>query len=166
MKRAVYAGSFDPITNGHLWMIKRGIELFDELIVAVGINPEKKYTFTLEERLATIKELLSKYSNARVSSFENKFLVRYAKEVNAQYILRGVRSSRDYEYEREMRNINADLDPDITTIVLIPPRKIAEVSSSFVKGLIGPEGWEFVVQKYVPDLVFQQLRRYRNDRQG
>ena len=79
MKKVVYAGSFDPITNGHLWMIQRAAELFDEIVVAIGINPDKKYTFTLEERLETIKAVISSYrldtARIHVDSFENEFLV-------------------------------------------------------------------------------------------
>ena len=161
MKRAVYAGSFDPVTNGHLWMIEQGIALFDELIVAIGINPDKKYTFTLEERLDAIQDVIIQYVLHRdsilITSFENDFLVTYASSVKAQYILRGVRSVEDYEFERGIRHINSDLKPDITTIFLMPPREISEVSSSLVKGLIGPNGWQDVVKRYVPTPVYDLI---------
>ena len=149
-RRAVYAGSFDPITSGHLWMIEHGARLFDELVVAIGINPDKKYLFSLEERLMMLRDACKPFANVRVASFENLFLVHYAREVNAGFILRGIRNEVDYGYERGMRYINAELNNDVMTTFLMPPREYAEISSSFVKGLVGPAGWEQVVQKYVP----------------
>lgn len=157
MKRAVYAGSFDPLTNGHLWMIEQGARLFDELIVAIGVNPEKKCTLSLDDRLALLRDTLAPFPNTRSDTFENQFLVRYARSVEAGYIIRGIRSEADYEYERAMRHMNADLDAGIATVFLMPPREIAEISSSLVKGLIGPAGWEEVVEKYLPAPVFRKL---------
>jgi pantetheine-phosphate adenylyltransferase len=156
-KSAVYAGSFDPLTVGHLWMIEEGARLFDELVVAIGINPDKRYAFTLEERIEMLRNSTKQYRNVKVETFTNQFLISYAQKLGAEYILRGIRSQTDYEYERVMRNINGDLDQSIATIFLMPPRGIAEVSSSMVKGLIGPEGWEKIVKDYVPKAVFDQL---------
>ena len=153
----VYAGSFDPLTIGHLWMIEQGVGLFDRLIVAVGVNPEKQYTFTLEERLSMLRESLKQYRNLSVTSFSNRYLIDYAQSVHATHVLRGIRSESDSEYERTMRNINGDLDPVICSVFLMPPRDIAEVSSSMVKGLVGPKGWQKVVRKYVPEPVYRRL---------
>jgi len=157
MHTAVYAGSFDPPTNGHLWMIQRGLELFDRLIVAIGTNPGKQYSFSVEQRLRLLKASVPSCERLEISHFDNRYLVDYAKQKKAAYILRGVRTGDDYEYERVMRHINADLAPEITTIFLMPPRDIAELSSSMVKGLIGPEGWEDTVRRYVPEPVFDAL---------
>lgn len=157
MKTAVYAGSFDPPTNGHLWMIERGLELFDRLIVAIGTNPQKSYSFTVPQRLELLHASLPSCERMVISEFNNRYLVDYAKEREAAYILRGIRTADDYEYERVMRHINSDLAPDITTVFLMPPRDIAELSSSMVKGLIGPAGWEETVRRYVPAPVFQAL---------
>jgi len=153
-QRAVYAGSFDPITNGHVWMIEKGARLFDELIVAIGTNPDKSYTFSIEERLYMLRGAIQSLPHVRVDHFDNRYLVHYADTVDAQYILRGIRSAADYEYERVLRHINDDLRPEITTVFLMPPREIAEVSSSLVKGLVGPDGWEAIVQQYVPPVVY------------
>ncbi len=157
MVKGVYAGSFDPPTNGHVWMFEQGAALFDEFVVGVGINPDKKYTFSVEERLEMLRDITKKHENVTVDTFQNQFLVNYAKSIGARYIIRGIRSEGDYEFERGMRHINSDLNPDITTLFFMPPREIAEVSSSLVKGLIGPEGWQEVVKKYVPEAVYNKL---------
>jgi pantetheine-phosphate adenylyltransferase len=153
----VYAGSFDPPTIGHLWMIEQGVRLFDRLIVAVGINPEKKHTFSLEARLEMLRDSTKKFRNVSIASFSNRYLINYAQSVGATHILRGIRSESDYEFERTMRNINGDLDDRICTVFLMPPRGIAEVSSSMVRGLIGPAGWQKIVRKYVSGAVYQKL---------
>lgn len=157
MKIGVYAGSFDPITNGHLWMIEHGSKLFDKFIVAVGTNPGKKYTFSVKERVEMLVEAAKSYSNIEVKSFENQLLVNFTKSIGARYILRGIRTEGDYEYERGMRHINNDIDPQIIAVFLIPPREIAEISSSFVKGLVGVDGWTEVVKKYVPFSVHKKM---------
>jgi len=160
---AVYAGTFDPVTIGHIWMIEQGIRLFDKLIIAVGLNPDKKPDFLLEDRIQLLEKSTTSCKNITIKQYHNKFLVKYAEEVGARYILRGIRNPDDYEYEKTWRLVNGDLSPDITTVFLMPPREIAEISSSTVKGLIGPEGWEDIVRKYVPECVLEKLKeRYRN----
>jgi len=138
-------------------MIEQGVRLFDRLVVGVGINPEKQYRFSLVERLDMLRESLRQYRNIAVTSFSNRYLIDYAQSIKATHILRGIRSESDYEYERTMRNINGDLDPAICTVFLMPPRDIAEVSSSMVRGLVGPDGWQKVVRKYVPEPVYRRL---------
>ena len=91
-------------------MIEHGVKLFDRLMVSIGINPEKNYTFSLEERLSMLRESLKQFRNLSVTSFSNRYLIDYAQSVGATHILRGIRSASDYEYERTMRNINGDLD--------------------------------------------------------
>lgn len=156
-KIGVYAGTFDPITLGHVWMIEQGAQVFDQLIVAIGDNPGKKCMFSLAERLEMIRELVDNFDNVRVDSYYNLYLIDYARQVKAKFILRGIRSVADYEYERNMRNINADLAPEVTTYFLMPPHEVADISSSMVKGLVGPEGWEKVVRRFVSELVFSRL---------
>lgn len=159
----VYAGSFDPLTLGHMYMISEGSKLFDELIVAIGINAGKTYTFNLDERLELLKESVKNLQNVKIDTFENRFLIKYAEEINCRYILRGIRNESDYEFERTMRNVNGDLNPNISTVFLMPPREIAEVSSSFVKGLVGPQGWETVIKSFVPKPVYKALlKRFKH----
>ena len=157
MRTAVYAGSFDPPTHGHLWMIERGLEMFDRLIVAIGSNPSKSYSFSVEERLELLHASIESREQLVIAHFDNRYLVDYAKRMGAKYILRGIRSPNDYEYERVMRHINADMAPEITTVFLMPPRDIAELSSSMIKSLTGPAGWEETVRRYVPEPVFNAL---------
>jgi len=163
MQKAVYGGSFDPPTNGHLWMIEQGAKLFDSLIVAIGTNPNKGCAFSLKDRIEMLKSITESYRNTTIATFQNRFLVNYVESVMAGYILRGIRSEGDYEYERVMRHINGDLNRSILTVFLMPPREIAEVSSSFVKGLVGPKGWEKIVKKYVPLSVYKKfLEKFRS----
>jgi len=157
MRTAVYAGSFDPPTKGHLWMIDRGLELFDRLIVSIGTNPHKTYQFSVEQRISLLKACIEPDPRLEIAHFYNRYLVDYARDLGAQYILRGIRSPQDYEYERVMRQLNADMAPQVTTVFLMPPRDIAELSSSVVKGLIGPAGWEETIRRYVPGAVLEVL---------
>jgi len=157
IRLGVYAGSFDPPTHGHVWMVEEGAKLFDRLIIAIGVNPDKNYRFSLAERLDMLRESLKSYGNVSVTSFSNRYLIDYAQSIGATHILRGIRSESDYEFERTMRNVNGDLNDSICSVFLMPPRGIAEVSSSMVKGLVGPKGWQKVVRKYVPVPVYRRL---------
>ncbi len=155
---AVYAGSFDPPTNGHVWMIEQGARLFDKLIVAAAYNPEKGYTYELAQRIGWLTEICTRYDNVEIASLRNEFLAHYAKRADARFVIRGIRNEADYQYERGMRYVNSDLNDRLQTVFLMPPRELCEVSSSFVKGMIGPDGWEPVVERYVPACVFADLR--------
>lgn len=156
---AIYAGSFDPVTMGHMYMIREGARLFDRFIVAVGENPEKQAAFAIDERIEMLRLVTRKIPNTEIDTFTYQYLVDYARKKGAQFILRGIRTEHDYGYERQMRNVNGDLAPKITTVFLMPPREIAEVSSSFVKGLVGPNGWEEVVRPYLPPPVYRIFAR-------
>jgi pantetheine-phosphate adenylyltransferase len=155
---AVYAGSFDPPTNGHLWMIQQGSKIFNKLIVAIGTNSDKKYTFSVNERLQMLKESVKGCSHVSLDQFNNKYLVKYAQTIGADFILRGIRNSDDFNFEQGMNNINRDINSNINTIFLMPPRELCEISSSFVKGLIGPEGWQTIISQYIPKPVFNKIK--------
>jgi pantetheine-phosphate adenylyltransferase len=155
---AVYAGTFDPVTIGHLWIIKTASGLFDKLIVAVGTNPDKKCFFSLEDRIKMLEESTAGYSNIVIDQYTNQYLIKYAESVCAKFIVRGIRSTTDYEYEKSINYINRHLNSEILSIYLLPPREMVEISSSVVRGLVGPDGWEQVVGKYVPDCVLKRLK--------
>lgn len=163
--KCVYAGSFDPPTNGHMWMMREGSRIFDSLIVTIGQNSEKHYTFSLEERMAMLKDLAGGMDNVSVDHYDNMFLVDYARAHGAGFILRSIRDTKDYEYEKGIRNINEDIDRDVITVFLIPPSNIGAISSSLVKGLVGSEGWEKVVSKYVSAYTLKLMeKKYAEDR--
>lgn len=158
MRRALYAGSFDPPTNGHLWVIEQGAGLFDELVVVIGQNPQKKGgNWPVDERVAILSECVKHLPNVTVKRFDGRYLVRVAAELGAKYLLRGVRNQTDFAYEQTIRNVNKDLEPSVETVFVMTPREQAEVSSSTVRGMIGFQGWEDVVKGYVPAPVYARL---------
>ncbi len=162
LRKAVYAGSFDPLTNGHVWVIQRAVNLFDELTIAIGVNPDKNYFLSAEERLANIQELIDQenWSDCKVDVkiIKNQFLARFADSINASCLIRGIRSEADFSYEYAMAQANRALAPSIESIYLMPPPQLAQVSSSLVKSMVGPEGWQEMVRQYVPEAVFTTIQ--------
>jgi pantetheine-phosphate adenylyltransferase len=157
VSRAVYAGSFDPPTNGHLWVIETGAELFDELHVAVAVNPIKKSMFTMEERVEMLEEIARPFGNVTIGNFENKYTVRYAKELGYNYLLRGLRNADDFNSEKTLSSLNSDIEPKIRTFYVAGPDELLKVSSSNVKNMMGPEDWEHEIERYVPQFVLGAL---------
>jgi len=166
MRRAVYAGSFDLLTNGHMWVIQFGAKLFDELIVAIGENPDKKYTFTLAQRMEMLVKCTRDIQGPdmackiTVANYQNQFLIDYAKEVEAGFILRGLRNTQDYVFEQSMAFVNGSTEfggGDIETVWAPCPKQLTELSSSFVKAICGPRNWTDKVKKMVPKPVYQRL---------
>jgi pantetheine-phosphate adenylyltransferase len=143
------------LTNGHVEVINTALDIFDEVTVAIGVNPEKKPMFSIDERKQMIEDV---FGCVEVVSFEGKFQIDFAIESKCQFIIRGIRNQQDFEYEKTIRNINSDMRGEVVRMVyLIPRRKNAEISSSMVKGLVGPEGWEGVVSQYVPIRILKKL---------
>lgn len=132
MKIAVYPGSFDPITNGHLDIIKRGAKVFDKVIVAVLINVDKKYLFESNERVELIKKVTKDIENVEVRSF-NGLLVNFLKECDTNILLKGLRTTFDFEYELQMSYMNSELDSNIETVCMMSTSKNLHISSSCVK---------------------------------
>ncbi len=160
-RTCVYAASLDPITNGHLWLIGKGLSLFDHLIVAIGVNPAKRPAFDIDLRLDLVRRSLAEAGitgSVEVDQFSGRYLVRYAESKGAGFLLRGIRTEADYGYERTLRHVNSDMKPEIESVFLMPPRELAEVSSSFVRDMVGPEGWEAAVSRYVTPCVLDALR--------
>lgn len=151
---AVYAGSFDPVTNGHLDVIERAAGLFGRLVVAVGINRRKPVAFTVEERVAMLREVTAHLSNARVESFDG-LLVEYARSLGARVIVRGLRAFSDFDYELQQVRMNQQLCPEIETVVLLTSNAYSFVSSSLVKEVASLGG---SVAGLVPPAVERRLR--------
>lgn len=151
--RAVYAGSFDPITYGHLNLIRRASRLFDELVIGVGENPKKKYLFALKQRVDMVEEQVSDLTNVRVQPFHG-LLISFAKEVHAQVIVRGLRAATDFEYEFQMGLINMEMEREIETLFLLSNPENIFISSSAVKEIAYFGG---KLATYVPPAVADQL---------
>lgn len=155
MKVAVYPGSFDPITNGHLDIIKRSAKIFDEVIVAVLVNPNKAGLFSPEERVELIEKVVSKLSNVRVTSF-NGLLVHFMEEVNSNIIIKGLRAVSDFEYEFQMALMNNKLDPNVETVFMMTNAKYSYLSSSSVKQVAQFDG---CIVGLVPEKIIGDVQR-------
>ena len=148
MKTAVFPGSFDPITLGHYDIIKRGISLFDKVIVAIGVNAEKKYMFTLEERLHFIRESFKDEPKVEVITYEG-LTIDLCKKVGAKFILRGLRNPADFEFEKAIAHTNRQLSR-IETVFLLTAAKTSYISSSIVRDVLR-NGGDYTI--LVPDAV-------------
>ena len=148
-KIAIYPGSFDPITNGHLDLIKRASKLFDEVIIAITQNANKSSFLSIDQRVDAVKKSITSLNNTRVLSFDS-LLVDFAREHNAQIIIRGLRAVSDFEYEFQLSGMNKRLNPGIETLFMTPSEEFANISSSLVREiyLLGGD-----ISAFVPDSV-------------
>lgn len=157
--KAIYPGSFDPITNGHLDIITRAAAIFDELVVAIMVNPEKKSTFTVDERLEMIRESVQDLPNVTVDA-STGLTVDYANRIGAKILIRGIRAVMDYEYEMQQATANMMLSPQIESVFLLSSPEHSFVSSSVVKNIVMNHG---DVTYFVSPHVAQKLiEHYRN----
>ena len=157
MIKALYPGSFDPLTNGHLDVIKRASAIFDELEVVIMTNPNKTFTFSVDERIEMIKSIITKFPNVTVSA-QSGLTVDYAQRVGATVLVRGIRAVMDYEYELQQATANMILNPQIETVFLLTHPQWSFLSSSVVKqvalnngdltGFIPPEIKDVILHKY------------------
>jgi pantetheine-phosphate adenylyltransferase len=155
MKIAVYAGSFDPITNGHLNLIERCVKIFDKIIVAIAKNPSKKMCFSVEDRLYMIKESVKNYKNVQVDAFDG-LLVEYMKMKNAQILIRGLRAVSDFEYEFQMAHMNHKLFPEMETFFMMTGTDQFYISSHIVREAASFGG---DIRGLAPEIVIEMLRK-------
>ncbi len=153
MNKAVFPGSFDPITLGHKDVISRAIPLFDEVIIAIGVNASKKYMFSLEERKSFIEQTFEAFDNISVVTYEG-LTVDFCKENNIGYIIRGLRNPADFEFEKAIAHTNRDLAP-VETVFLLTAAKTSYISSSIVRDVLRNGG---NVSQLVPKAVPSQLK--------
>ena len=146
---AIFPGSFDPITIGHVDIIQRALPLFDKIIISVGSNSEKKYFFNLEKRIQWIKKVFIKNPKIEVKSY-NKLTVEFAKDSNARFLIRGLRNISDFEFEKTMAHANSELNPSIESVFLLTKPKYSFITSTVVRDTIRNDGDH---QKFVPNQV-------------
>ncbi len=149
IKRAMFPGSFDPITRGHENIIRRALPLFDEIVVAVGINIEKRGFFSVEDRVKWIQNVFEGEPKIKVMSYSG-LTVDFCKEINAQYLLRGLRTSADFEFERTVGQVNKRLNPAIETVFLLTMPEFTSINSSIVRDVYKNGG---DVSLFIPDAV-------------
>ncbi len=135
MKIAVFPGSFDPITIGHVDLVKRALPLFDRVIVAVGVNSMKKYLFPLDQRLEWLRQVFAEYPNVGVDYFEN-LTAHYCQRIGARYLLRGLRNASDFDYEKTISQLNHIVGGGIETVFLIAQPEYSHISSTIVREII------------------------------
>lgn len=152
--RALYPGTFDPITNGHLDVIKRALSMFDEVVVCVAVNDSKSPLFKVEDRIKMCKLALHDIKGVKVVAFDN-LLVDFAKELDARVIVRGLRAVSDFEYELQLHYANASLDTNIETIYLMPSLSNAFISSSIVRSI---ERYNGDISHLVPQKVYEYIK--------
>lgn len=153
MKIAVYPGTFDPITNGHIDIINRGLRIFDKIIVTVAVNPGKTPLFSLEERIEMIKQSIGKVENVEVAQFQG-LIANYLKSVNAIAMIRGLRAISDFEYEFQMSLMNRKLNEDVETVFLMPAQEYIHLNSTLIKEVSSFNG---DITEYVPKNVEDNL---------
>jgi pantetheine-phosphate adenylyltransferase len=153
-KVALFPGTFDPFTLGHLDIVNRGLNMFDEVVVAIGTNMEKKHMFSLEQREQWIKEIFDIEPRVRVDSYEG-LTAKYAEQIGAHFILRGLRTNQDFTYEKQIAYVNEDISPSINSVFLMSHQTNATVSSTIVRDLI-QFGGDY--EKYLPTSVCKAIR--------
>jgi pantetheine-phosphate adenylyltransferase len=159
-RKAVYTGTFDPPTLGHLDVIRRGRVLFDELVIGVGVNPNKRMLFPVEDRVELVRRIIAPFPNVSVQPFDD-LAVQFVRRIGARIILRGVRSLSDMEYEFSMTLTNQRLDPEIETVFLMADGEYSHVSSSLIKQVALYGGAE-AVGRFVPaELIAPIMARVR-----
>ncbi|MEO1514244.1 MAG: pantetheine-phosphate adenylyltransferase [Bacteroidota bacterium] len=135
MNKAVFPGSFDPITVGHVDLVRRAMPLFDEIIVAIGVNSQKNYLFSLEQRIQWLEEVFADHPQIRVDSFKG-LTANYCEQVGAKYLIRGLRQASDFDYEKTISQLNSAINEDLETLFLISKPEFSHISSTIVREII------------------------------
>jgi len=158
-RRAIYSGTFDPITNGHMDIIKRGLKIYDEIIIAVATSSSKRPMFNLNSRVKLIQETIKELDGLTVESFDT-LIVDFAKKKNVYNIIRGLRTNTDFEYELQMSYANSSLDKNIDTVFLMPALENAFVSSSIVRELIRFNGrYDHLVPNQILNTLDKEVKQ-------
>ena len=153
-KIAVFPGSFDPITKGHSDIVERALPLFDEIIIAIGTNSQKQSLFPLEQRMKWISEVFKGVKKVKVETYEG-LTVNFCKKKKANYLLRGIRSSADFEYEKTIAHLNHDMLPELETILILSRPELSSISSTIVREIIRGKG---KVGKFVPKAIAKDFK--------
>jgi len=156
--RAMYPGTFDPMTNGHSDLIRRASKMFDQVVIAIASNPKKKPLFSLDERVQMAQEILAPYKNVTIVGYDT-LTIHFAKEHKLNVIMRGLRAVSDFEFEFQLASMNRELDETIETVFLTPDEKYSYISSSMVREISSLDG---DVSKFVDPLVASALSKRFN----
>ncbi|MBN1928191.1 MAG: pantetheine-phosphate adenylyltransferase [Chlorobiaceae bacterium] len=162
-RKAIYPGTFDPFTNGHLDVLERALNIFDHVDVVLAENSQKQTLFTVDERVEMVREVVRGFSNVSVDVLHSGLLADYARQAGASAIVRGVRQVKDFEYEFQMSLLNRHLYPEVTTVFLMPNVKYTYVASTIIRevSMLGGD-----VSKFVHPFVLDELNRKRIGREG
>lgn len=153
-KIAVFPGSFDPITVGHVNIVKRAAPLFDKVIVAIGNNTSKKYYFDFEQRKQWIDQIFEAIPNVETTAYQG-LTVNFTKQVGAKYLLRGIRNAADFDYEKTIAQLNKSMDPELETICVISDPELSHISSTIVREILINGG---DVSKFVPKMIVESMK--------
>ena len=153
-KKALFPGTFDPFTNGHYDLVKRGLKMFDHIVVAIGVNSGKKYLFSLEQRTEWLEALFADNANVSVVHYEG-LTATFAESIGCQFILRGLRTTQDFTYEQQIAYVNEDLTDAVQSVFVMSDQKNASVSSTIVRDLIRFKG---PYKKYIPMSIFSSIQ--------
>lgn len=157
MKKIAFSGTLDPITNGHMWVIEQARDLADEVIVMISENPSKKPQFSADRRKEIVERSVAAvgWDNVSVLVVRGDYTARVAKRKGIEFLIRGIRSTSDFDYENLIQQANVDVLQGARTLFVMPPRDLGSVSSSFVRGLQGPVGWHWTTRKFMPAPAYE-----------
>ena len=155
MKIAVFPGSFDPITSGHVDLINRALPLFDKIVIAIGVNSQKNYLFDLEQRMQWLNDCFAEEDKIEVNSFKG-LTVNFCKEIGANYLIRGLRNASDFDYEKTISQLNHIIGDDLETVFLISQPEYSHISSTIVREIIKGKG---DISTFLPEQITKHINK-------